>query len=63
MKVFTVQDGLPDNVVFELFEDSDGWIRVESMNGKMSYIKNDLVYLLVQVINAIHTGLKRWIFL
>jgi len=41
---FTMEDGLADNEIFGLYEDSQGRIWMRAFNGKSSYFQNGLVY-------------------
>lgn len=44
MRYFTKQDGLPDNIIFNAYEDREGRMWPFSYNGKYSFIQNDFVH-------------------
>jgi len=44
LRYFTIADGLPDNTVFELFEDEKNRLWGRTFNGKIFYIYNNIVF-------------------
>jgi hypothetical protein len=43
LKHFSVNDGLPDNAIFKLFEDSKGRLLLTSLSGIVGYVSNDSI--------------------
>ncbi len=44
IKTYTSKDGLPDNTIFNFYEDEQNRIWFNSFNGRLAYFKNEIFY-------------------